>query len=591
MSPEPQVTQAANGLLTERYAPLALALSGRRLQFALALEDERTHTNGETVYLARTATDTDRVVEIAVQCALLAGGSLAPRYILSVLGRPQRARRYLALETARVLRSASLLTRLVVRERLRLCPRVPATPDESLRLAQNPGVDIPDEPLLGELRPSRLLARSGPPASGAARLEDLRKAPSPLQPDPELNDDEEAEDMPSFLEKFAPPFNVFNPMADLLRKLLGAQRGASAQAPGMEVPTSSVRPALAPSPRGQRAAYSIEVNEAESPARLISRWVYPEWDCLKQEYRAEWCVVHEVPAVWTTDRADAAPFRRDLLLEAGLRHLALAMSRERRQLDGDDLDLDAAVDLAVRRESNRRRGASDNARAAIYSELQRTRRDLGALVLLDVSGSSAERVGGGKSVHAEQVQTAAALTQALNAVGDRVTALAFHSRGRDCVRAILLKRFDDADQHRAIKDMLSLKPSGYTRLGAGIRHAANRLVQDSGVERRLLVVISDGVPYDEGYSGHYACGDALRALEECTDHQVRVLWLSFGTMADELRAGLEQGSHTLVCAEGYQDLRRRLAGTIARALVTQRRSLPRRASRKSGSARLQGAGF
>lgn len=589
MSPEQPSVQAAESLLTERYAPLALALSGRRLQFAQAREGERTHTDGEIVYLARTAADADRAIEIAVQCALLAAGSLAPRYILSVLGRPQRARRYLALETARVLHSASLLTRLVIRERLQLSALVAETTEESLRLAQDPRVDVPDEPLLGELRPSRLLARTGPLALGAARPEDLRKAQQPATPDtPELDDDEEAEDMPSLLDKFAPPFNVFSPMADLLRKLLGARRGASAQAPGMEVPTGSVRPALAPSPRGQRAAYSIEWNEAESPARLISRWVYPEWDCLKQQYRAEWCVVHEVPAVWTTDRAEAAPFHRDPLLEAGLRRLALAMARERRQLDGDDLDLDAAVDLAVRQESNRRRGASDEARAAIYSELQRTRRDLAALVLLDVSGSSAERMGGGKSVLAEQLQTAAALTQALHSVGDRVAALAFHSRGRDCVRAILLKSFDDADTHRAIRDMLSLKASGYTRLGAGIRHATHRLAHDSGVERRLLVVISDGVPYDDGYSGHYGCRDVLCALEECADQQVRVLWLSFGAMADELRAGLEQGSHTLVLADNYQALRRRLAGVIAQALVTQRRSLPRRAFRKSGLPRLHG---
>jgi nitric oxide reductase activation protein len=59
-----------------------------------------------------------------------------------------------------------------------------------------------------------------------------------------------------------------------------------------------------------------------------------------------------------------------------------------------------------------------------------------------------------------------------------------------------------------------LRPSGYTRLGAAIRHGGAILEQRSGAPRRLLIVISDGFAYDHGYEGAYGEADARRALSE-----------------------------------------------------------------------------
>ena len=568
--------------LAERYAPLSVALCGRRLQFAYAGADERTHTDGVTIFLRPSATDDERRIEMTIQCMLLAGDSLAPATVLQLVGRPLLAHRYLALEAARLLRAASLLPRLVIGARLAALPVMSNSRTESLRLMRDARIDVGDELLLGELRPTRLLRNFDAIGRGAARPEDLRKRQKRAPEDPELGDGEDAaDDMPSLIDKFAMPFNVIGPLGDMFRKLLGARRaGASAAEPGMEIPTGTMKQSSRLTSRGQRAAYSLEVADASDATRLVSRWTYPEWDFTERRYRADWCVVHEIPVAWTTDRSEPVPFRRDVLLERGLRRLALGMTRERRQLDGDDLDLDAMVDLTVAIESSRH-GTGGDTRMPIYSAVRRNRRELAALLLLDISGSTLERIAGGRSVQAEQLQTTAALTHALSAVGDRVATLACHSNGRDGVRAITLKNFDEHAPLASLADIQRLKSSGYTRLGAGIRHGAYRLVHDAGVNRRLLVVISDGVPYDTDYIGRYAARDVMRALDECAVQHVHVLWLCFGTMEPELKDHLENSCHEMLSADSYGALRAKLVAAMARSLIRPGRS---HQQRRRGSA-------
>ena len=63
---------------------------------------------------------------------------------------------------------------------------------------------------------------------------------------------------------------------------------------------------------------------------------------------------------------------------------------------------------------------------------------------------------------------------------------------------------------------LGLQTGGYTRLGAPLRHLTSRLLAQPS-ERRLLIVIGDGLISDEGYEGRYAWADAAHAVEEAND--------------------------------------------------------------------------
>ena len=75
---------------------------------------------------------------------------------------------------------------------------------------------------------------------------------------------------------------------------------------------------------------------------------------------------------------------------------------------------------------------------------------------------------------------------------------------------------------------------GYTRLGAPLRHLTSRLLAQPS-ERRLLIVIGDGLMSDEGYEGRYAWADVAHAVEEANDAGVSVYYVGVGpTRVDPL---------------------------------------------------------
>jgi nitric oxide reductase NorD protein len=202
----------------------------------------------------------------------------------------------------------------------------------------------------------------------------------------------------------------------------------------------------------------------------------------------------------------------------------------RRQRQGDDIDIDAAVEARVDHLAGVAH-ADDT-----YIETLRRRRDLSVLVLLDVSGSAGEPGVGNRTVHQHQLQAATALTAALHELGDRVALHAFSSSGRKAVRVTRVKGFDQALDGRTLQRAGGLRPGGYTRLGAAIRHGTALLDQHGGTPRRLLVVLSDGFAYDHGYEGRYGEADAHRSLLEARQRGIGCLCLSVGAVDTDLAA-------------------------------------------------------
>ena len=67
----------------------------------------------------------------------------------------------------------------------------------------------------------------------------------------------------------------------------------------------------------------------------------------------------------------------------------------------------------------------------------------------------------------------------------------------------------------------------------------------AGTPHRLLLVLSDGFPYDDGYEARYAEADSRKALEELRADGVGCLCLSIGaaTEADALERVFGSASH------------------------------------------------
>jgi nitric oxide reductase activation protein len=114
----------------------------------------------------------------------------------------------------------------------------------------------------------------------------------------------------------------------------------------------------------------------------------------------------------------------------------------------------------------------------------------------------------------------------LEQLGDRVATYGFYSRGRQAVRFLRVKDFADRYDHAAERRLRALTPGGYTRLGAAIRHATHVLTTKAGTSMMLLVVVGDGLPYEDGYEHRYAQEDSRRALQEAVARGVGCACLS-----------------------------------------------------------------
>jgi len=222
---------------------------------------------------------------------------------------------------------------------------------------------------------------------------------------------------------------------------------------------------------------------------------YPEWDRAAGIERPDWVTVRDTaPALGdcraiedALDRAAAVRARIDRLVRGARigRH-----ERLRRRPDGPELDLDAALDAAI---ALRTGDIPDN---RIYRSSARHTHDLAVTVLIDVSESTRARVGPeGASVLDLQRLAVAALGAALAPQAGTFSLLAFASAGRDDVRMIRLKDFDEPYDASVRARLAGLVPGLSTRLGAALRHAGAQIAPARS-HRKLILVLTDGEPSD-----------------------------------------------------------------------------------------------
>jgi nitric oxide reductase activation protein len=347
------------------------------------------------------------------------------------------------------------------------------------------------------------------------------------------------------------------PVGRWLQRMLEMVRRLGGGPPGVDTPTHRTRTRTR---GGQDTGFSAGI----APRTVEGAGIdgrggrYPEWDFRRRRYRPSWCTVQEVDAR-TADRIPLTVSDR-YGLRRPLARLGVGLDRRHRQVQGDEVDIDAAVEARVELIAG---SAPDE---AVYVDSLRCRRDLAVLLLLDISGSAAERGTTGRPVHDQQRAVAEALTVALHALGDRVALYAFHSRGRSAVHVIPVKRFDDPLDTLVMRRLHGLVPGAYSRLGAAIRHGSSVLEDRGGTSRRLLVVLSDGLAYDHGYERVYGAADARRALAEARRRGNGCLCLTVGagTDAEELRRVFGSAAHAMIPRPA---LLRRVIGPLFRSAL------------------------
>ena len=513
----------------QRLALLASALAGRTVTVACAAPGEPAWTDGITVFIDPETSGPCQIESVTVQASLVASGSLAPELMRQLLRRPALARRYLTVEGQRALSANDDLLPYPVRRLIDLdiAPRA-SSPTDSLKLAAER--DIADPPAsFGAIRPRSLVSTHATAAHAESQgsHSPRRDAKKDLA---ELDDD--AADGEDVEDPFSSPVGGGGAIGKLLQRLLRRVRQLGGGGPpGADTPThrspDGIRGAGAVTSTSAGASEVDDVDDSEGRR-------YPEWDVHRRRYRHDWCTVHEADPPrkqgHSFERPDVHALRRPLT------RLGIGLDRCHRQRQGDDIDVDAAVEARVEMLAGSAPGE------AVYLDSLRRRRDLAVLVLLDISGSSSEAGTFGQTVHEQQRAAAAALTVALHDLGDRVALYAYQSQGRSAVHMLPVKRFDENLGAVVMQRLGSLTPGAYSRLGAAIRHGTAVISEKAGTSRRLLVVLSDGLAYDHGYERVYGAADARRALGEARRQGIGCLCLTIGAGTDTGELGRVFGS-------------------------------------------------
>jgi nitric oxide reductase NorD protein len=507
----------------DRFRLLATFLAGRAVEVAEAPAGQAAHTNGRVVFVTPGGSADRQRRETLVQSALLGAGSLDQLWVRALWARPSVARRYLALEGHRVL--AELAGRSPLAAELYLGGEpATSTVQESLELAKGRAKVVEPPDWFGVIKPSRLL---GPAAGPGTRATDKElRLEFDLLDLPEADDagDQPPSGESKILKLFENPLIGSQSLTDFLRKMLGGSRGAGSGAAGAEARVRSVRRASEAGVHARPLTTRIHFTDEARPGAAIGVGgsLHPEWDVHGNRYRPEWCRVIDFPLTAAAD-VSGGGVPRDDVLRRRLSRVGLGPKVLRGRPDGDEIDIEALIDLFVAVRTGH--SPPEN----VYLDRRELARDLGVLILLDASGSATDADPAGLAVHDHQRRAAAILAATLEELGDRVAVYAFRSHGRHVVHLPAVKTFGQRFDALSRARLNQIEPSGYTRLGAGVRGAGAILRSEAGTPHRLLIVLSDGFPYDDGYEGRYAEADVAKALEELHADGVACLCLSIGS--------------------------------------------------------------
>ncbi len=517
---------------------LASALADRPVAVTATAPGAAPWTDGQTVFIDPSASARIRLESVAVQASLIAAGSLDPEVVGTLIRHRRVARRYLAVEGHRALLSnAAFLPNALATLADRHIGARSDSPAASLAIARGKGA-LPDPPAgFGAIQARKVLAACAAAKSAdeqqvahVPRRDDKRELE---ELDPDDVDDSDDPDL------FSSPVGGGGAIGKWLKKLLSSRKsgGSGEGPPGADSPTHRTNSMK----RGAHAVSSLATVSSEEIVDVKTDGVkYPEWNAERRVYRPDWCTVREAdPQIKphaTQQIEDAISVRRPLA------RLGMGLHRRHRQPQGDDIDIDAALEARV----EVRAGSVPDEN--VYLDSLRRRRDLSVLLLLDISGSAAEPGTAGRTVHQQQRTAVAHLMVALHDLGDRVSLYAYYSQGRSAVTMVPVKRFDDHLDAQVFRRLNSLEPGAYSRLGAAIRHGSAVLEERGGTSRRLLVVLSDGLAYDHGYERAYGAADARRALTEARHRGTGCVCLTIGASTDagSLRRVFGSAAHATI---------------------------------------------
>ncbi|MCX7149283.1 MAG: VWA domain-containing protein, partial [Rhodocyclales bacterium] len=277
-----------------------------------------------------------------------------------------------------------------------------------------------------------------------------------------------------------------------------------------EIPPEVLHPA---GPGAWQPVDGIDTSSAASCTTQPDAF-YDEWDYRRAAWRHDWCHLYEMEAPAGDHEWVDEVRRRHAHLIRSIRRRFEALRGEdkpqRRQLDGEEIDLDAQVEARADRKS----GAEPSPRLFIHR--RRIERSLAVMFMVDMSGSTKGWVN-----DAER-ESLVLLCEAIEALGDSYAIYGFSGWTRTHCDIYRIKRFGDRYDAATRQRIAGIEAKDYTRMGVAVRHLSGLLVRQN-TRHKLLVTLSDGRPDDYGdeYRGRYGIEDTRRALLEAREKGIR----------------------------------------------------------------------
>ncbi len=299
---------------------------------------------------------------------------------------------------------------------------------------------------------------------------------------------------------------------------------------------------------------------------------YDEWDRELGDYRTRWCrIIERAGARGSRSFVDLVRSRYAGIISSIRYQFQLLrpenLRRIRGEIDGEDYDLQAVIDYALDKRSS---GLIDD---RLYTRKLRRERDVAVSFLLDMSSSTARTIGrgnpgnpyapSGQRIIDIEKEGLVLMSEALESVGDAYSMQGFTSEGRRNVKFYVIKDFEESYSAEIERRIGGVTYQNNTRLGAAIRHATTRLVHQEA-RTKLLIVLSDGRPYDHDYGdSRYAREDTRMALRQARIEGITPFCITIDRESeDQLRDMYGEVGYTII--DDVLSLPERLPGIYTR---------------------------
>ncbi len=273
-------------------------------------------------------------------------------------------------------------------------------------------------------------------------------------------------------------------------------------------------------------------NQMWGKTPISAPYLYGEWDYQLQLTRPDWVTLTErrqpkatperIEQILLEHRPVAQQIKRiiDMLAPQGV-------VRQRNLEDGDEIDLNAAIDAMVAIRAGQQPNPRITRRNVIHN------RDLAVVVLLDLSESTNDPLcNSDKTILDLTREASALLATAIQGIGDPFAIHGFASDGRDDVQYYRFKDFAQPFNDEAKARLAGMQGGLSTRMGAALRHAGHHLLKQSE-ERKLILLVTDGEPADiDVRDPNYLRQDSKKAVEQLHSQGVQSYCLSLDARAD-----------------------------------------------------------